>query len=531
MLILRRRPVVIGLWILGTALAMAWYVYGCSMMWPANKHWSEEWPAKTYDQAYYTKMARQMATNAPPAEDVLPRSRMPVYPWMLQFFYDESRSEVEQFEVYKVFNIILSCLALAGTGWIASRLLGKALGLTIAVITATTFFVFKAVLVQPEVLYYFVYCCLFLTMVRFLRKPGRKLGAGLALLTAVTYFLKGSCLPTIGLFLVLALIQAAIAHVRLRHANAPSPRHVWLPVVVFSGVLLLLMGPYLFRTHQFYGRALYDPNSAIYFWAESPEEMEALQELELSEGKPMLTKRALKNKGVRHFLRTKWLPVKIKRDQLLQQVAIEKSVVLEGQWDILPSSQKWFKKHSLKDAVDRLWNGLFDPEIGLLPRNAWHRNGYFFYLAAFALAAITGLLVTVIQRKKEVFASARRHAFPTIFAVTSIAANLILYAWWSQLSNRNRFFLTQYLPLMFLLGLVIRWTSQRIRWQDFKCPIQELPLPKWLGGISFRQPLLLVLMLIVWIALVDDILRLGRLDKPFFKNNPNRTQAEANLVQ
>ena len=48
---------------------------------------------------------------------------------------------------------------------------------------------------------------------------------------------------------------------------------------------------------------------------------------------------------------------------------------------------------------------------------------------------------------------------------------------------------------------------------------------------SLGKPLLMVFLVIVWSALVPDVVRVARLDKPFYKKNQDRTTADVLLVQ
>lgn len=520
--------------LLAVVVGLAWYLYGCKLMWPANPHWGADGTKKTYDQVAYVNRAWTMAVGDGGDPTALARSRMPFYPFLMSLFYDEGRTEEAQFDIYKRLNIGLSALALIGMGMVATRRVGCALGWTITAITAFTVYLFKAVLVQPEVTFYFLYLWLFLVMIRSLRDPKRKQMILLGLLTGGVYFLKGSCLPMAGLYLLLLVFKSLTTAWKNRRATVVSLTSCLKPLaapLLFLLGFLLVTGVYLYRSYDYYGKAIYEPNTTYYFWADSDDEMFAMQDLEVSERKPEFNRRNISNPSLQYYLAEKWLPDPIRRAELLKLVETQGRVTLEGEWDILPTSKYWIRHHNFKDAVDRFWNGFFSEETGMIYRNATHRDGYFWYLIVFGSAALVGAGLMFVLKRAEFIFQLKENAIALVFAMGTILGNFVLYAWWAQISSRNRFFLTQYMPLLVLMGIVIFWSLGRLSWEDLGWKSKAGLISRMRRRLRLGKPLLVVFLVIVWSALVPDVVRVARLDKPFYKKNQDRTTADVLLVQ
>ena len=513
----RRTLIVSLLWLLGGGLALWVYLQGCAAMWPTNKFWGEDDDAKTYDQKFYIKTAWDLCAGYADRADYVPRSRMPAYPWLLHLFLDTNRPEPEQFDIFKRLNITLSGLALVGVGILSVRRLGAVLGAGVVLATAWTVFVFKAVLVQPEISFYFLYFVLFLCMIGAFRRPGWRWAIALGAGAGLTHLVKGSALPNIAWFLVL------LGGLALGRA---WQQRKWTPLAApacFLGAFLAVTGLYLVRSWAAYGSPVYSPHSRYYFLADSAEESYAMEALNLSAQKPALTVHNLHSPRIAHYLETKWLPDPVRRaelEALVQAAGEDGEVILEGAWDILPTAGQWWRTHGWREAVDRLWNGFFDEEQGIWPRNVHHRNGYFWYLQAFGGMAIGSGLLMLVLKPTVVKRDFRANVLPILWAAGSLGISLLFYAWWAPVSDRNRFFLTLYLPLLMSAGMLIRWASLHLDWRSLHLPV--LPLLK---------PLPLVCGAILILPLYRDAQRLLELDEPINKARPERTKAALQLPQ
>ncbi len=483
-------------------------------MWEANRHWDDEdHGGKTYDQKFYVDRAQEFAEGT--NQDSVPRSRMPGYPWLIHFFHQNEASQQEQFDIYKRVNVGLSCFALAGLCLILCRTVGCALAIPITLIAAFSFFVFKATLVQPEISFFFLYFCVFLLMIRCLRQPDWRMALGLGLLTGILHLLKGSALPTIALFLTLAGFSGSLRWWKSRR----DPSRRWLCLVHFSVPVCMLLGflavtgSFLRNSYRAYGSPFYDPNSRYYFWAESPNEMGALQTVYLAYRKPEINRFNYQDPRMLAFL-PKWEPDPARRDYLLKTAAAGGWTVLDGEWDILPSFKNWRKSHTLKDATDRIWRGFFDKKDGLFPHNASHRNGYFDFVAIFALGAILVLALMLAHCHRTLIAALRENWISILFAVGSICGSLLLYAWWGQISNRNRFFLTQFIPILFCFALVIRWGSAHLSWNTLHMASARLWLDRRMKSWTISGPVLICILTVIWRYVGQQMYDLKDLQRP-----------------
>ena len=95
-----------------------------------------------------------------------------------------------------------------------------------------------------------------------------------------------------------------------------------------------------------------------------------------------------------------------------------------------------------------------------------------------------------------------RHKWIIALAVISIGGNVLLYGWWAPVSNRNRFFLTQYLPLLFCLAWIVQRSIQHLNWR------WTVRVPK-IGTLNLTPELFLQAALTLWVAIVNHHLHTG----------------------
>ena len=86
-----------------------------------------------------------------------------------------------------------------------------------------------------------------------------------------------------------------------------------------------------------------------------------------------------------------------------------------------------------------------------------------------------------------------------MFVGLDLAGNVLLYGWWAQVSNRNRFFLTQFLPVLFSCGLMIRFGFQALPWR------WRLRLPGWSPARSFELTPWRLVVAALWIFTLWDV--------------------------
>jgi hypothetical protein len=219
--------------------------------------------------------------------------------------------------------------------------------------------------------------------------------------------------------------------------------------------------------------------------------MLALQHLGLADWKPRFAQNDVDDPVVDEFF-PKWVTDPAMREDLLARAKAGDSVVLEGRYDILPGAKRWMAQHSWRDAFHRLWAGFFGeeehepdpkkkrkkidenrnrvllyvPSVGtgesLIRHNREHPNGYWDFLRfMFGGAAVTMGLGCIFSWR-TVRDACVDNWIPLLFAVSVILITGFSYAWWAHISNRNRYMLTLYLPLMTSFGLLIRFACRHI---------------------------------------------------------------------
>ena len=467
-LFLQNRSIRVLFWMLVIGLGLAVYLRNVSAEWPSNPLLSGR-SRKGYDQPYYMEGARGFATGDSSQDRA--RSRMPLYPWLLSFLHQNAETDA-LVERYMTLNVVISVASLLCIAWIVRRHLGDWWACWLTLLTALHVFVFKAILIQPEVLYYTCSFAVFVAMLHALVKPGwgwpRLLALGL--FTGVTYLLKGSALPMLGLFVMLMTARGLWTWYLNRKTIAPG-KGVWqnlAPPCVFLVGFLIVAGCYMTNSYRWYGSSFYDPNSRYYLWADSQEEMGTMQMTGLAFTKPTLRAGHLDDPDIQQFL-PKWIPDDAKRRAFEDKLRAVGVLELTGEYDILPGARNYFQTHSLHEAFDRLSDGLME----VFEHNADHPDGYGGYVIVLCLlAAAYGAHAAFHATAGERHQWLKRHGWAAAFVVLTVGVNIALYGWWAAVSNRNRFFLTQFLPIMFCAALILQRTAERLPWS------WELPFPK-----------------------------------------------------
>lgn len=493
---LQHRAVRVLFWLIVILVGFSAYFRGIERMWPQNPLLTGK-GNKGYDQSYYMEAAKGFAAGNGTLDRA--RSRMPLYSWIISRLYDAKLEPQALIQRYMTFNVILSVGVLLGVGLIIQRHLGPWWAVWITLVMALNVLLTKAILIQPEVLYYFTSFAVFIGMLQALSRTDwywRQM-IGLGLLTGVNHLLKGSALPMIAFFIMLLIGRSGWIWFQSRPTT--SWKLIALPGV-FLAAFLSVTGYYMFHSVCWYGSPFYDPNSRYYLWAESPEEMFSMQQTGLAYTVPNLKPPLLDDPDMKNFL-PRWVPDEKRRAELEAQVRATGRVDLVGEWDILPGARKYFQTHSLGQTFTRLSDGV----IEVARHNAAHLDGYGKYLIALSLGAfVFGGMAVVRSTTEERRAWLRSYGWAAAFVLLTISVNYLLYAWWASVSNRNRFFLTIYLPMMFSAAVIIQRSLVHL-------PLGwAVPLP---GGKSFRITLggLLLLALFVWFLRDNRQLHTGHL--------------------
>lgn len=242
-----------------------------------------------YDQHSYMNMGRLMRL-----EDytrVVPRHRMPGFPFILSLFFSEAdaypvdatgadpRGVSEgYFARAKVFTIVLGCVSIVALFALCrfflpiweSHLIAWSYGWLVASI--------RLPYVQPEVAFYVLFLLALVLLWQLLARPGWWLLAGAVLTLAVVYIVKSSVVPLIMLFLACAGLQAAgrlwfwlRGGRRDRELLKTTIRGLAMAALVPIGFGAVLF-PYFKNTADLYGSPLWDVHSRHYLWMDTDEE-------------------------------------------------------------------------------------------------------------------------------------------------------------------------------------------------------------------------------------------------------------------
>ncbi len=485
-------------WLLFTVLVglgLVFYLRAVTAMWQHNPLLTGE--SKSYDQTFYMEHAAGIVLGMD--KDDFPRSRMPLYPWLLHFFFEKELYDTKTlYERYMRFNVVVSIAALLGAFEIMRRSgLGARAAGGITLMTALHVHIYKAVLFQPELAFFTLYFLCFVLMWKSLQGRSWKWLLATGVCAGITHLMKGSALPMFfGFGLLLGCRQVWEWWHRRRDPDKPGLVRQAVPVAAFAGGFLLITGVFLFNSWKHYGSPFYDANSRYYFWAENSGEMAALQGTKMAIIKPQVTKEQLSHPQLMKYLPI-WAKDPAVARQIVRKARAGQTVMLEGRYDILPGRRNYFRDHTLADAWQRIWDGLTG-EHGILLHNFRHPNGYGIYVVLFGSMALAALLLAFLWDPRGIWSAVRRNLFPILFAGGSIIGCMLLYAWWAPVSNRNRFVLTQFLPVIFSLSVVLRACLLRL-------PVRlPLPWPRVAGGGVVQITLWGIFVATLWMLVIDE---------------------------
>ena len=335
-------------------------------------------------------------------------NRMPVYPFLQSLFYRPGMSAETFFMRGKVVNLILSLALLLGLTLILLKIFGRSLHtLNLILIIAFTVFVFKASWFQAELLFYFVYFCLFLLLWRLLHTPSYSRAVVAGIVAGIAHLIKASVLPGLALFLVAMGAQWAWRTYRDRRTLTSrgvlqSAVRSLLTMLWVVLCFLLTVYPYISTSKRVFGHYFYNVNSTFYIWYDSWDDV-------------MQGTRA-------HRDRVGW------PDMPSEEI---------------PSMSKYLREHTTEQILARFRNG-----ARVVWSNMRDSYGYFKYLLIY-----TGLLALAgawhWRRTRQLIAM---HPVPFFFVPVYFAIQFLLCAWYAPIADGNRLILSQFVPLMFLLA-------------------------------------------------------------------------------
>jgi hypothetical protein len=364
------------------------------------------------DQSAYMDYAKSMAqTNL---QFVGGRNRMPIYPGLMSFFYNEGMSDEDFFERGKNAGIAIGLVGLAVAFILFSRVSKPMDALTGTLVAMFTVFAYKSPYFQTEVLFYAINLVLFYLLLLLVRNPQVRTAALAGLVGGAAHLTKASVLPALLLAALLVVAHGAVGLWRRNYdADAPpvdrSPSRYVLDhlfsVTVLLGCFLLVIFPYISTSKERFGDYFYNVNSTFYMWYDSADEVK---------------------QGTRaHGDRQGW------PDMPEEQI---------------PSFRKYVREHSLGEILGRLARGFGD-----LRNRIIRSYGY----AEFLLAYVIALGLLFIQNKGMWLSHLRRRVHPLVllFVLGYFLGYTLLYAWYTPIASGDRFILSLFLPAM----LVIVW--------------------------------------------------------------------------
>jgi len=360
-------------------------------------------PASQDDQSAYLNYAQQMHDSGYAV--IGRRNRMPVFPFLLSLIYRPGLSETQFLTRAQSFNINLSIVILLLLFLIFRKFFPTLYAIALLVMTAFGVFLYRAGLVQTEVLFYFLSFCSFLLLVRMLTAPRWWLAILGGAAIGVAHLTKASVLPALGLWAAVFLAQSfceyrARPDTRLREALRRF------------GLLLLVIGtfgavifPYVRTSKQIFGHYLYNVNSTFYMWCDSWPEAVAF------------TRAYNDRSGGRDF------PP-----------------------DQVPSPAKYWREHSAGQIAQRLMHGLKT----LATRSA-KATGYYKFVLLFALTA-----AVLAARQRQLFQRLiAEKLFAAIFCFLFVLSYVLLYAWYDAIVSDSRFILSLFLPFVFAASTLV----------------------------------------------------------------------------
>lgn len=491
----------ITLRILAAALLVTVHLWGLRGMWDTNPDKSDDGRRK-YDQSFYLMDAKLIAIDE--QKDPPPRSRMPLFPWLISLLWKQGLTDEEFFHRAKVANAALSVILLGVIFRVFRCWMTEPLAWLLTLLATWRVLIFKAIIVQPETLFYVLYLCSFALMMTLLQRPNWRLALLSGGVVGITHLTKGSALPMIGLFALCGLSRFVLAGWKDRKKATHEARHWGATGAAFGLAFLAVTGTFLWNTSRHYGSPFYDPNSRYYFWAGSPEEMGAMQKTALAWEKPYVNRFSAVTPELEKWLSVWAGPAKAKR--ILDRAIAGHKVPLSGAYDILPSRKHYFAQHSLSDAMSRLSDGT----KFMLMRNLEHRDGYGRPLLwLWGEAAVVGIALAV-RRWAHFVSLVAKIRWPVFFALASVFGCFALYGWWAPVSNRNRFFLTQYLPMLLCTGA---WIGHAGRLLPGRLQLTMPKLLPRLGGRKITLTPTLLLQVAVAVLVIAELFdpRLGKL--------------------
>ncbi len=427
------------------------FLWGTKKQFKVNKN-----PSRS-DQAAYMRYAKK--TRALPFGYVPDRNYMPIYPWIMSWFFQDGMTDEEYFQTGKRVNIVLALLTMLPV-YVVFLWKNHPFDATVALSAIIISMVaFKAPAFQPALLFFAISFFMFVSHLNLILQLSCN-KAGLAgFLSGLAYLTKGAVPPLICLTTLCLVGRAVGAYVRKKRSpqstavNMLSWKTCLIAIAVFAATLVIAVFPYIRASKDMYGRWICE-NNMYFFWCDS------------------------------------WKDCK----RLMAAVGGEEGLYRMPRSE-LPGPINYFRAHSLKDALVRIAEGLrrFQSE-----HVRWG-YGYTRFVVVYAVC----LLLIGYQKRQGIRAwllnGANRWA--VVYCAGFFLGYILLCAWYTYVDCSKRFGLIMFYPAMFLFVKALRAAREsRVEWNLFGSRVNA----------SAVSPI--VLFLLIEYALFDFIHRIQVMD-------------------
>lgn len=367
------------------------------------------------DQSAYLRYARLLAESD--QTYVGDRNRMPLYPFVLSFLYDDSRPRETIFTYSKYLNLTLSIIILIGLFFICRHYLSLPATILLIVITGFNTFMIMATYVQAEILFYFLNFCSFLLLNHLLIQPRPRRAMVAGVILGLAHLTKASVMVGLALYVGVAILQTGYLIYRAKDNPVNTDRllyHLTTPLIVIF-MFGLIIFPYIANSKQIYGHYFYNVNTTFYIWYDSWGEVrEGTRAYGDREGWPTMP------------------PEKI------------------------PGPAKYLREHTGQQIVERILAGM----MVIIKMALFSAYGYLKYL----LLYLTSCLLVMIIYWRHTGRLVREYAPLWLFNSLYFPTYFLLYAWYTPIAAGERFVLAQFLPLMFALSVILfRLYTEQLR--------------------------------------------------------------------
>jgi hypothetical protein len=337
----------------------------------------------------------------------------PLYPLLLSLAYTPDLTEEEYFERGKYVDVVLSLIILGCLFFVFKRHLPLLQSINLILVTSFAVYMFIAAAFHAEPLFYFLSFCTFLLLCTMLIKPSWKLGVLTGFVAGVTYLVKPSLLPALGLFTLFSVAKIGgtlLAWlIKKPRTSFPFSRRdlAWrlLSIALVGIVFLGTVYPYLRSNKKVFGKPFYCVSTTFYMWYDSWEEV--------------------KQGTKAHGDRKGWPDMPS---------------------DQIPSLGKYLREHTVQQIVYRMLNG-----FRILHQVAASSYGYYKYVAI----NLVILIVLAILNGRRSIEMVAKYPYLLLFCLAYFAAYLFAYAWYTPIASGNRFTLALFLPWMFATSYAI----------------------------------------------------------------------------